>query len=109
MKASRTGSVAGEGFASPPVATVQLLFPVLRGHDEESLWVSRLDGHPNGAGHRLLARALLDGLDRSIQSALPAPGRHSTVTVTPRSEGPEPTREGSPAFLDAGPRRDRGR
>jgi lysophospholipase L1-like esterase len=38
--------------------------PFFRGHDEESLWVSNVDGHPNAAGHRLLADALLDGLRR---------------------------------------------
>jgi len=39
-------------------------FPALRGHDEESLWVSKLDAHPNAAGHRLLAQALREGLER---------------------------------------------
>jgi len=39
-------------------------FPVFRGHNEESLWVDVFDAHPNAAGHRLLAQALFDGLER---------------------------------------------
>jgi len=44
--------------------TVIQSFSVFRGHDEGELWVSAVDGHPNAAGHRLLADALLAGLPR---------------------------------------------
>jgi lysophospholipase L1-like esterase len=39
-------------------------FPALRGHEETSLWVSRIDAHPNAAAHRLMAEALVTGLDQ---------------------------------------------
>jgi lysophospholipase L1-like esterase len=38
-------------------------FPVFRGEDERALSISIIDSHPNPAGHQLLARALLEGLD----------------------------------------------
>jgi lysophospholipase L1-like esterase len=41
-------------------------FPSLRGHEEESLWVSDLDPHPNAAAHQLMASALLNGLETGI-------------------------------------------
>jgi lysophospholipase L1-like esterase len=50
-------------------------FPFLRGHEETSLWVGPIDAHPNALGHRLLARALLDGLDRLPPAMLGRPGR----------------------------------
>jgi len=36
---------------------------VFLGHDDESLWVGPGDPHPNAEGHRLLARALLPGIE----------------------------------------------
>jgi hypothetical protein len=38
----------------------------LRGHEEESLWVSDLDPHPNAAAHQLMATALLHGLEAGL-------------------------------------------
>ncbi len=37
-------------------------FPYFENRRAESLWVDYLDHHPNAEGHRILARALLDGL-----------------------------------------------
>ena len=51
------------------LATVQS-FPAVRGREETSLWVSLLDAHPNAAGHRLFARALVDGLTHLRPSVL---------------------------------------
>jgi lysophospholipase L1-like esterase len=39
-------------------------FEVHRGHRAHALRVGELDAHPNAAGHRLLARALFDGLEK---------------------------------------------
>jgi lysophospholipase L1-like esterase len=47
--------------------TVTRSLPFFLGHDDRTLQVSAFDPHPNAAGHRLHAQALLDGL-----AALPA-------------------------------------
>jgi lysophospholipase L1-like esterase len=42
--------------------TVTQSFPLFRSQDENALKVGVFDPHPNAAGHRILARALLEGL-----------------------------------------------
>lgn len=39
-------------------------FEHFRGQHPETLWVSGVDSHPNAEGHRILATALADGLER---------------------------------------------
>jgi hypothetical protein len=40
------------------------LFPVFAGREEDSLWVSKKDRHPNAEGHRIAARAIYPYLKR---------------------------------------------
>jgi hypothetical protein len=46
--------------------TVVEALPVFRDRPPHELWVSIYDAHPNAEGHRLLARALRDGLEKSL-------------------------------------------
>jgi lysophospholipase L1-like esterase len=67
------------GAASERGLTVTQSFPVFRGRDERTLVVGAYDLHPNAAGHRLLARALVAGLRglpaRCWRAATPPPER----------------------------------
>jgi lysophospholipase L1-like esterase len=56
--------VAGAAIARG-LSVVEAL-PAFRGRTPEDLWVSIYDAHPNAEGHRLLARALRDGLAKNL-------------------------------------------
>ncbi|MFH2005408.1 MAG: SGNH/GDSL hydrolase family protein [bacterium] len=42
------------------------LLPVFRGRDARTLWVHRVDMHPNGTAHRIIARALAPAVKRLL-------------------------------------------
>jgi lysophospholipase L1-like esterase len=64
--------------------TVTESFPYFRGHNPKSLHVGPTDTHPNAAGHRILARALLEGL-QSLPSRCWEPAeRRRSRTADPR-------------------------
>jgi lysophospholipase L1-like esterase len=56
--------------------TVTQSFPALRGYDGRALHVGAFDAHPNAEAHRLLARALLDGLRKLPARCWEARSRH---------------------------------
>jgi lysophospholipase L1-like esterase len=64
--------------------TVTDSFPYFRGHDPKSLHVAPFNPHPNATGHRILTRALLDGLQSLPSRCWEQAERRPSRTAGPR-------------------------
>jgi hypothetical protein len=62
--------------------------PAFRGRDSSTLWVGRLDSHPNAEAHEILARALYEGLRELPDSCWRLPDEDDNSVRSKRQSPP---------------------